>query len=80
MSKYLDLTGLTAFWGKVKGWVEGRLAGKADTAHTHSNYASTAVATQSANGLMSSSDKTKLDNVVSQIGDIATILDNINGE
>ena len=35
MSKYLDLTGLTAFWGKVKEWTETKLAGKAATGHKH---------------------------------------------
>lgn len=47
---------------------------------TWNGKASTAVATQSANGLMSAADKKNLDSVMSQIGDIATILDNINGE
>ena len=80
MAKYLDLAGLTTFWGKVKKWVEDRLAGKADTAHTHSNYASTAVATQSANGLMSKEDKQKLDKAVissSGIKDIKVVTDTI---
>ena len=44
------------------------------------NATTTAVATQSTNGLMSAADKKNLDSVMSQIGDIATILDNINGE
>lgn len=47
---------------------------------TWNGKASTAVATQTVNGLMSSTDKKNLDSVMSQIGDIATILDNINGE
>lgn len=32
MAKYLDLTGLTTFWGKVKAWATATFAGKS---HTH---------------------------------------------
>lgn len=38
MANYLDLAGLTAFWEKIKEWAEAKLAGKADTTHTHSDY------------------------------------------
>lgn len=35
MAKYLDLAGLTTFWGKAKEWMESKLASKANTEHTH---------------------------------------------
>lgn len=38
MATYLDLTGLTTFWGKAKEWIETKLSAKADTTHTHSDY------------------------------------------
>ena len=60
--------------------VKSALNGKASSSHTHS------VATTSANGFMSSKDKTKLDNVVNdvsdintKIGDIETALTNLLG-
>ena len=40
----------------------------------------TALATATNNGLMSASDKTNLDNVVTQVGNISAVLDLINGE
>lgn len=49
----LNLTTLSYFWSKIKSALDG----KASSTHTHS------AATTSANGFMSSADKTKLDGV-----------------
>lgn len=40
MSKLINLSALTRFWGKVKTYVDNALSGKADADHTHTGFAS----------------------------------------
>ncbi len=67
----------------LSGTVDTRLAGKSDTGHnhdsvysktghTHNNYATTSVATTSANGLMSSSHVASLNNAVSGVNTLSS--------
>lgn len=39
MSKLINLSALTRFWGKVKTYVDNALSGKADADHTHTGFA-----------------------------------------
>ena len=66
MAKYLDTTGLTYFWGKVKAYVAQYVTENV----TDTTYGE---ATTSAAGLMSAADKAKLDGIATG-ADVTTVV------
>lgn len=63
MANYLDENGLLYLWSKIKTTITNSLSGYMTKTTADSTYATKSVATTSANGLMLSTDKAKLDNL-----------------